>query len=245
MAEPPVLVERETGLARWVLSRPEKRNALDHATIEALLRLFDEVERDETVDVVVLAGAGPGFCAGADLTEAKGLTDEAAIRHHAELMARLLLAPWRATKPVLAEIHGFALGAGLGLALACDAVICADDARIGFPEARHGMVPALVAPSLLRRVGHATAFEILATARDLEVARAVALDLVSSVPAAEVTAVARRLALEIAAHPPGIVPALKALLREAAGREPPGAMAAAIEVNVAGKLSRTRTRLSA
>lgn len=245
MTEPEILVEQHGAIRRLVLNRPARRNALDHAAIERLLDLFGAIDRDETVRVVVLAGSGAGFSAGADLKEQAGLRDEAAVAAHAELMGRLLLAPWRSLKPVVAEIHGFALGAGLGLALACDAVLCADDAKLAFPEVGHGMVPALVAPSILRRAGHAAAFEFLATGRPIPIARARELGLVRTTPPGEVTAAAMRFAGEVAATPPDLLAALKTLLRDAGSRDPEAAMEVAREANVAGKLRRLRAARSA
>ena len=236
MTEASVLVEAHGAVRRLVLNRPERRNALDHATIGLLLDLFAEIEGDAGVQAVILAGAGNGFSAGADLKEAKGLRDEAAIAAHADLMSRLLLAPWRCSRPVVADIHGFALGAGLGLALACDAVFCADDARLAFPEVRHGMLPALVAPAILARVGHARAFDILATGRDIPVARASEWGLVKAVPADFVARDAMAFASEVAAVQPDLVTALKSLLRTAGSLDPEAAMQAARAANVAGKL---------
>lgn len=241
MAERQVLVEQHGAVRRLVLNRPAQRNALDHATVSKLLDLFAEIDADREAHVVVLAGAGAGFSAGADLKEAKDLRDASSIAAHADLMARLLIRPFLSSKPVVAEIHGFALGAGLGLALACDAVICAEDARLAFPELRHGMVPALVAPSLLRRLGHAAAFEILARGRDIPVARAERLGLVRTAPRADVTNVAMHFAAEVADAPPDLVMALKALLREVGSLAPEAAMAVARETNVAGKLRRLQT----
>ncbi|WP_375460048.1 enoyl-CoA hydratase/isomerase family protein [uncultured Enterovirga sp.] len=245
MTEPSVLVETHGAVRRLVLNRPEQRNALGHATIERMLDLFAEIERDAGVHAVILAGTGKGFSAGADLKEAKNLRDEAAIAAHAELMSRLLLAPWRCSRPVVAEVQGFALGAGLGLALACDAVFCAEDARLAFPEVRHGMVPALVAPSILARVGHARAFEILATGREIAVARAAEWELVKAVPAEFVAREAMGFASEVAAVPPHLVAALKALLRTAGSLDPEAAMEAARGANVAGKLTGLRAGASA
>lgn len=243
MAEAPVLVQDLGGVRRLVLNRPAQRNALDHRLIATLLELLAIAERDAAVRVVVLAGADPGFSAGADLKEAKQIADEAAIADHAALMARLMLAPWLCVKPVVAEIRGFALGAGFGLALACDAVFCADDARLGFPETRHGMLPALVAPHLLRRAGHAAAFEILVTGRDVPVARAGALGLVRPVPRDDVENEVARFAEEVAAVPAAITRALKSLLRETGPADPPGAMEIARQANVTDKLRRLRERV--
>lgn len=234
---PELLVDDNGAVRRLVLNRPDKRNALNHRTIEALLSEFERAETDETVNVVVLAGTGAGFSAGADLREASGLKDAGAIGHHAELMSRLLLAPWQLRKPVIAEVHGFALGAGFGLTLACDMALCADDAILSFPEIRHGMIPALVAPPLLRRVGYARAFEILATAKPVSADDAMRLGLVKAVPQATLRAETTALANALAASGT-ILRSLKELLRDISDADMLAAAAIAKDTNVSGKLQR-------
>lgn len=234
---PEVLVDDSGAVRRLVLNRPDKRNALDHRTIEALLSEFERAERDETVNVVVLVGSGAGFSAGADLREASGLKDARAIAHHAELMSRLLLAPWQLSKPVIAEVHGFALGAGFGLTLSCDMALCSDDAILSFPEIRHDMIPALVAPPLLRRVGYARAFEILATAKPVSAEAAMRLGLVKAVPQAALRAETTALADALAASGT-ILRSLKELLRGISDADMLAAAAIAKDANVTGKLQR-------
>jgi enoyl-CoA hydratase/carnithine racemase len=240
MAE--ILVEDHGPVRRLILSRPEKRNALAHQMIALLLAELERAGRDEAVCALILAGAGAGFSAGADLTEARAATDEAGVRAHADLMGRLLVAPSKLPKPIVAEVHGFALGAGFGLALACDIVVCAKDAVLAFPETPHGMVPALVAPPLARRVGYGAAFELLATAEPVPVERAAALGLVRSSAPENLAAEAQALATRLAAAPAHAIDALKALLQDISGKDMSSAMAIAGEANVAGKLRRLRER---
>ncbi len=193
--------DRADGLRILRLARPEKRNALDRATVEALLAALQAAGEDPAVAAVVLAGAGPGFCAGADLAEMKALAaDEAARQARSALTVALLEAPRRVPRPVIAAVHGAAMGAGASLALACDMVVMSEEARLGWPEAQHGMMPRLVAPVLLRHLPPKLAFELLASGRPVGAAEAKVLGLANRiVPAAtlieEACAAARAVAL--------------------------------------------------
>ncbi len=167
------------------LDRPEKRNALDGATVQALLDALAEAGRDDCV-AVVLAAEGASFCAGADLAEMKALAaDPAAREARSALTIALMEAPGQVPKPVVAAVQGAAMGAGASLALACDAVVLAENAKLGWPEAKHGMLPKLVAPVLLRHLGPKPAFDLLATGRSLAAEDAMALGLATSITPAE------------------------------------------------------------
>ncbi|MBX6375943.1 MAG: enoyl-CoA hydratase/isomerase family protein, partial [Acetobacteraceae bacterium] len=143
------MIRRETRgrVLLLTLDRPAKRNALDRALCEALLAALGETG---DAAALVVAGAGPSFCAGADLGEWRALeADPAAREARAALGEALLAAPGEVPKPVVAAVHGAAMGAGAALALGCDMVVMAEGARLGYPEARQGIFPSGVAPSLL------------------------------------------------------------------------------------------------
>lgn len=108
------------GVGHIVLNRPESRNALNSDLMHALYNAFSEADADPSIRVMVLRGEGKGFCAGADLKATAALADESAVRAHAKLMRLLLETPAALNKPLIAQVHGFALGAGFALALACD-----------------------------------------------------------------------------------------------------------------------------
>ena len=154
-----VLIRHSDGVQHLTLNRPDKRNAMSRALIHALKAAFEACDADPAVRVVVLDGAGAGFCAGADLTETGAIATEDGASAHANLIASLLITPRTLSKPVIAQVHGFALGAGCGLALACNSIVCANDARLGYPEMARGVLPALVVPLLVRDVGRKAAFE--------------------------------------------------------------------------------------
>jgi enoyl-CoA hydratase/carnithine racemase len=200
------------GLRLLRLDRPDKRNAMDRATIEALLVALRDAGADPTIRAIVLAGAGSGFSAGADLAEMRALAAEERPARSA-LTVALLDAPARLGKPVVAAVAGAAMGAGASLALACDAVVMAEDARLAWPEAKHAMLPRLVAPVLLRHLGPKAAFDLLATGRAVGAQEALSLGLATRiVPAARVEAEACTLAIAAALLPPDAMAELKRMV---------------------------------
>ncbi len=201
------LLAEERGAVRVLtLNRPEKRNALDTALTRALLEALRATDEDEGVRAIVLTGAGPAFCAGADLAEFKGLADPKAAEARAELTMSLHLIFSKLVKPVVTAINGSAMGGGAGLALAGDLAVMGEGAKLGYPEAKHGIVAAIVMANLVRQVGRKSAFELVALAEPIGAARALELGMVNRVvPDArlldEAVALAERLA---AMHPPAM-----------------------------------------
>jgi enoyl-CoA hydratase/carnithine racemase len=207
-----VVRQEDRGAVRVLaLSRPDRRNALDGAAVRALLGALRAAADDAGRAAVVLAGDGPHFCAGADLDEARALVaDPAARAARVSLTAELLEAPRAVPKPVAAAIRGAAAGAGAALALACDAVVMHPAARLVFPEARHGMLPAVVAPIVAAHLPPKLAFDVLATGRPLEAAECRALGLAAVADDPEGAACAW--AEGAAKLPPARLGPLKALL---------------------------------
>jgi methylglutaconyl-CoA hydratase len=175
------LVETEDhGPARVLrLNRPEVRNALNGALVDALLAALDAAESSATVRGLVLTGAGKDFCAGADLkvlqeiarrTREENRQDSA---HLAGLFRRI----HTSSKPVIAAVHGNALAGGSGLACVCDRVIAAEDSHFGFTESRIGFVAAIVSRFLVDRVGAGRARELLLSGRRLGSGEALAFGL--------------------------------------------------------------------
>lgn len=197
-----LLIEDRGAVRTLTMNRPEKRNALDNALTEALLASLRAADADEAVNAIVLTGAGPAFCAGADLSEFKALTGDnpALVERRAQLTTRLHESFARLSKPVLTAINGAAMGGGAGLALAGDLALMAESAQLGYPEVKHGIVAAIVMPNLVRQVGRKAAFELVATGRAIGAARALALGMVNRVvPDGELMAAALALAGELAA----------------------------------------------
>jgi methylglutaconyl-CoA hydratase len=145
-------VERDGAVLRVTLARPERRNAFDAALIAALHDAFADVG---DARAVVLTGEGPSFCAGADVEWQRASIDlsleenvEDALRLH-----RMLAAVDRCPAPVIAGVHGYALGGGSGLVACADVVVAAHDAVFGFSEVRLGIAPAVISPFVLAKIG--------------------------------------------------------------------------------------------
>lgn len=200
------LLTENHGLVRILtLNRPEKHNALNTALTQALLDALRAADADETVNAVVLTGAGKSFCAGADTTEFSALVpeDPNAVTRRADLTTALHLSFSQMSKPVLAAVRGNALGGGAGLALACDLVVMADNVRFGYPELKHGIVAAVVLANLVRQVGKKQAFELVAMAEAIDGGRALALGIANRVTTDdEVLAVAIQMAERLAGWSP-------------------------------------------
>src|SRR4051812_7994057 len=179
-----VLLMEDRGAVRVLtMNRPEKRNALNLELTHMLLEALQRADKEEGVGCVVLTGAGPGFCAGADLTEFKGLQDPQAAEERAELTMQLHLAFSRISKPIVSAINGAAMGGGAGLAIAADVALMAAEAKLGYPEARHGIVAAIVMANLVRQVGRKAAFELVALGEPIGAERALELGMVNRVVA--------------------------------------------------------------
>ena len=169
------------GVLTLTLDRPDKRNAIDATMVEELLRSLERAELDAGVRVVAVRGAGPDFCAGADLEELLASVartpDENA--RSALRLGEVFLRMRALPKPVVAVVHGRAIAGGCGLATACDLVLARADAQLGYPEVRRGFVPAMVLAILRRIVGEKVAFDLVATGRLLSAEEARGLGLVS------------------------------------------------------------------
>ena len=176
-----LLIEDKGTVRIITLNRPEKRNALDTALTRELLEALRRANDEESLHCVVLTGAGPGFCAGADLSEFKGLKDPKAAEARAELTMQLHLAFSKMDTPVVTAINGAAMGGGAGLAIAGDMAVMAASAKIGYPETKHGIVAAIVMANLVRQVGRKVAFELVALGEPIGAARALELGMVNRV----------------------------------------------------------------
>lgn len=184
-------------VARVVMDRPETRNAVSHAMLDALAGAFGDLAAEDGVRAIVLAGAGPDFCAGADLVDVT-MTD--ADRDYPRSFEGLARAIETNPSPVIAEVHGSALGAGCQIVAACDLAVAAEDARLGIPSARLGiLINYESVERLFLAVGRKRAGEILYAARVVSGTEAAAWGLVNdAVPSAQLGARTTRLAERIA-----------------------------------------------
>ena len=214
-----LLVENRGAVRILTMNRPEKRNALNSDLTRALLDGLRTADAAESVAVVVLAGAGKGFCAGADLAEFKDLTPEKQhlVDERAELTMQLHLVFSKMAKPVVTAINGAAMGGGAGLAIAGDLAVMAESATIGYPETRHGIVAALVMANLVRQVGRKQAFELVSMGETLTAQQALALGMVNRVVPDELLMPATmQLAEKLAAVSSPAMKATKQLFHEVA-----------------------------
>ena len=177
-----VLLTEDHGSVRILtMNRPDKRNALNNELTRALLQALRDADQDDAVGAIVLTGAGQGFCAGADLAEFKGLQDPQAAEARADLTMQLHLAFSKISKPIVTAINGAAMGGGAGLAVAGDMAVMAEDAKLGYPEAKHGIVAAIVMANLVRQVARKAAFELVALGEPVDAATALRLGMVNRV----------------------------------------------------------------
>ena len=159
MADQLVLLERpRSGVAVVTLNRPDKRNALNIPLLEAFCETVEQLNNEAATRVMILTGAGPVFCAGLDLAEAR----DAALAHRsAELVARALRAIMSSPNVTIAAVQGAAVAGGAGMMLACDFAVATEDMRTGFPEVRRGLVAGLVMTFLRRKVPEHAARKML------------------------------------------------------------------------------------
>lgn len=216
--QPRVIVSVDAGVAEVRLNRADKRNGLDLAMFEALVAAGQQVAADRRVRAVVLSGEGKAFCAGLDWAAflAAGLeVGSKLLERSAESPANLAQrACWiwsEVPVPVIAAIHGVALGGGLQLALACDIRVATPDAQLAVMEIRYGLIPDMSASkTLLRLVRPDLARELIYTGRTVSGEEGARIGLVTHL-AADPLELARQLARTIAAQSPHAIRAAKAL----------------------------------
>jgi methylglutaconyl-CoA hydratase len=206
-----------------VLNRPDVRNAFNEALIEELTGWAASVRPGGPSRAAILAGAGKTFCAGADLawmSKMIGYSAEDNVRD-ARTLARMFQALNELPIPLIGRIHGAALGGGAGLAAICDMVVAADDALFGFTEAKLGILPAVISPYSVAKIGQSAARELFLTAARFTAARAREIGLVHRVvPEAELDGAVDALVAELLTSAPEAVAGAKALIAKVADKDP-------------------------
>jgi enoyl-CoA hydratase/carnithine racemase len=210
MAYSEILYEVRGAIARVTLNRPEKRNPLGPTTIGELLHALEAAKADDAVRVIVLTGAGKVFSAGGDLSSMGSggtplqATGGAATRPGT--FVDLNLALTRVGKPTIAMVNGHALAGGLGLVVACDAAIAADDAQLGTPEINVGLWPMMIMATIFRNVPRKRGLELIMTGDKISAAEAERIGLITrAVPHAELEAAVDALAQKLASKSPAIL----------------------------------------
>jgi enoyl-CoA hydratase/carnithine racemase len=218
VSAPPLVVEVADGVARLTLNRPEVRNALDAALLGELEAALARLEDDAGARVIVLRGAGDrAFCAGADLRRVGDRGSTLQARESFSGLARILERLARMRTPVIAQVHGYALAGGCGLAAGADIVIAADDAVFGLPEIKVGLLPLVVMAPILRAVGRKRAMLMILSGEPVSAREALEMGLVSRVvPRAQLEATVEALARTLA----GYSPTALGLAKEAAATAP-------------------------
>ena len=218
-----MLYERDGAVATLTLSRPERLNAIVPELIDDLEAALDRAEEDDGIRVVRLRGAGRAFCAGYDIgwgaevmeeAEAGGPWDPIADHRMMSRYVRAYMRLWRSPRPVIAQVHGFCVGGGTDLALCSDLIVCAEDARIGYPPARVWGSPTTA--MWIYRLGAERAKRLLLTGDPLDGRRAVEWGLASEcAPEAELDAAAAALAARVAQLPANQAQMMKLLVNQA------------------------------
>jgi methylglutaconyl-CoA hydratase len=219
-------------VVRVTLNRPEVRNAFNEELIAQLTTWAESVAsgfeskppavRPETPRVAILAGAGKVFSAGADLTwmsKMVGYSREENVRD-ATAMARMFEALDRLPIPLVGRIHGAALGGGAGLAAVCDVVVAAEDAAFAFTEVKLGIIPAVISPYVLAKIGQSAARDLFLTGARFSAARALEIGLVHAVAdAADLDRVVSKYVNDVLTSGPEAVAAAKRLIAEVSARD--------------------------
>lgn len=222
------------GVARILLNRPEKRNAITGEMMSALRQALSDAADDSAVRVLLIKGAGKDFCAGLDLSEVLNSAEsESASIASARRLGDLYIAMRRHPKPIVAAVHGRALGGGAGIATASDLILAAESAQFGYPEVKLGFIPAIVTTMLRRAVNERQAMELALTGEPLNASRAYAIGLVNAViPDSEFDARCERYVAELAEKSATAMSMSKALLYETDGLSFEASIEAGVQANV-------------
>ena len=181
MNAPVLLEELDRGVQRLTLNRPEARNALSATLMSALFEALARAAENTQGRVVVIAGAGPVFCAGHDLRELRADPRRETYERVFAQCSELMLAIVRLPKPVIAEVHGVATAAGCQLVASCDLAVAAEEARFATPGVNIGLFCSTPMVALTRAVGRKAAMEMLLTGELIDAARAQAIGLINRV----------------------------------------------------------------
>ena len=210
------------GVTTITINRPERRNAFDSLTIEALTEAFETLHGADHVRLVFLRGAGPAFCAGGDFdwtAQATELTEDDN-RADAMTLANMFKRLHDIPAVTVALVHGPAFGGGAGLVAACDYAVAARDARFAFSEVKVGLTPSVVAPYIVGAIGPRAARALFVTGRSFDAEEALRIGLVNELAADAdaLEAAARRLVQEVMAAGPEAVVEARRLVDEVWGR---------------------------
>jgi methylglutaconyl-CoA hydratase len=213
-------LNRSAHAARVSLNRPAVRNAFDDTTVAELTRAFRELGSDRTVRAIVLDAHGPAFCAGADLNWMQRMAaySDDENRADAALLADMLHTIYCCPQPVLAKVQGDCYAGGMGLVAACDIALTVEHAHFCLSEVRLGLIPATIAPYVIRAMGAQAARRYFVSAERFDAAEALRIGFVHQVVAAEaLDATADALLKALVSNSPNAVRQAKQLVRDVGG----------------------------
>ena len=236
-----LLVRREGPIEYLRMNRPEVRNAFNEALVDDLFRWTAvAAQTSDPPRVAVLAGAGPVFCAGADLewmSKTIGYSRADNVRD-AEVMARMFAALDALPIPLIGRVQGAALGGGCGLAAVCDIVVADQEAVFGFSEVKLGLLPAVISPYVLAKIGRSAARELFLTGARFSAARAREIGLVHAVmPADRLDAAVDTYVRELLSSGPDAVAAAKGLIPDVWARTTSDVLAMTAETTAMQRVS--------
>lgn len=235
-----ILVESGNGVARVTLNRSQRRNALDAGMIRDLYSAFHELGCDPSIQVVVLAGTGSAFCAGADLNwmRSNGAVSASEARKDAEQLMEMFRAIDECPCPVIGRIHGPAFGGGVGLIAVCDIAVAVEDVTFALTELRLGLIPAVIAPLLVGKTGASFSRRFCLTAEPFSAATAQRFDLIHEVvPGDKLDSRVDELVNLILRLAPQATRNTKSLFRRLPGLSANEVVSVCIEANVQARLS--------
>jgi methylglutaconyl-CoA hydratase len=220
-------IDQKDGVARITLDRPELRNAFDDALIASLTKAFLEIGSDDGVRVLILAGNGPAFCAGADLNWMKRMAKYGYDENlaDAEALALMLATLDRLPKPTIARVHGPVFAGGTGLVAACDIAVGTPAAKFCLSEAKLGLSPATISPYVMRAMGEREARRYFLTAEVFDAAEALRIGMLS-ILTENLDQTIDELVKHLLAGGPQAHAKIKHLIRAVAGRPVDDALAA-------------------
>tara|TARA_Y100001972_G_C7622423_1_gene312161 strand:- start:386 stop:1168 length:783 start_codon:yes stop_codon:yes gene_type:complete len=162
-----VIIEKKEGVATIWLNREQVRNAFNEEMIADLQKALEKLDQDPTLRLLILRGKGPVFCAGADLNWMRKAVDYSYNQNMEEslTLAKMLNTLYAFPKPTIALVHGAAIGGGIGLISCCDFVFSLNDTKFSFSEVKLGLVPAVISPYAIKRIGERHAKQLMLTGK--------------------------------------------------------------------------------
>jgi methylglutaconyl-CoA hydratase len=215
MSQAVIELSTAAGVAHVRLARPDVRNAFNAEVIGELHRAFDALGSDSAVRAIVLSGHGKTFCGGADINWMRASLDLSRDENvaDAQRMSDMFRAIDRCPKPVIAKIHGAALGGGAGLAAVCDVAIASEETIFGFTETKLGILPAVISPFVLAKIGVSHARALFLTGERFGAARAAQIGLIHEVTGLDsLDAAVERVLQEVRSAAPGAIAFAKKII---------------------------------